>query len=285
MRSFSMRQCLPMGTSLSIPLGHLPVRRLSDNRHMDKYELRRQRLRQLIDDQCGGIAAELAKRIGRDPSYVSRMLYPDGKAGKKRIGDDMVELIETSLGVPRGTLDGYTNPAAMGIDFDLAARSKHSAYQLEGMADWDDSTPLDSDDVEIPLFKEVELAAGDGSTHAIEINGRKLRFSKATLKSAGVDIANAACATASGTSMEPRIADGATIGIDRGRTQIRDGKIYAIDHDGLLRVKYLYRMPGGGLRLRSENDAEYPDEHLSPEEAKSIRVLGWVFWWSVLQRW
>lgn len=159
------------------------------------------------------------------------------------------------------------------------------SYTLSGMADWDDSTPLDSDDVEIPLFKEVELAAGDGAAHAIEINGRKLRFSKATLKAAGVDIANAACATATGTSMEPLIPDGATIGVDRGRTQIKDGKIYAIDHGGMLRVKYLYRTPGGGLRLRSENDEEYRDEHISPDEAKNIRVLGWVFWWSVLQRW
>lgn len=160
-----------------------------------------------------------------------------------------------------------------------------SAYSLTGMAAWDDATPLDTDDVEIPLFKEVEMAAGAGHTHQIEINGRKLRFSKATLKAAGVDIANAACATVSGNSMERLIPDGATIGVDRGRTQIRDGEIYAIDHDGMLRVKYLYRMPGGGLRLRSENSSEHPDEMLTQEQAQRIRVLGWVFWWSTLRTW
>lgn len=159
------------------------------------------------------------------------------------------------------------------------------SYSLGGMSDWDDSTPLDSDDVEIPLFKEVEMAAGNGSAHAIEVNGRKLRFSKATLKAAGVDAANAACATVTGNSMERLISDGATIGIDRGRTQIKDGEIYAIDHDGMLRVKYLYRMPGGGLRLRSENSSEHPDEMLTQEQAQQIRVLGWVFWWSTLRTW
>lgn len=158
------------------------------------------------------------------------------------------------------------------------------SYSLQGMADWDDSTPLDSDDIEIPLFKEVELAAGDGHAHQIEINGRKLRFSKATLKAAGVDIANAACATVSGNSMERLISDGATIGIDRGRTMIRDGEIYAIDHDGMLRVKYLYRVPGG-LRLRSENSEEHPDEIYTGEASARIRVLGWVFWWSTLRTW
>jgi len=158
-------------------------------------------------------------------------------------------------------------------------------YALARMSTWDDATPLDPDDVEIPLFKEIEIAAGDGATHSVEINGRKLRFSKATLKAAGVDAANAACATVTGNSMERLISDGATIGVDRGRTQIRDGEIYAIDHDGMLRVKYLYRMPGGGLRLRSENSGEHPDEILTQEQAQRIRVLGWVFWWSTLRTW
>jgi phage repressor protein C with HTH and peptisase S24 domain len=33
------------------------------------------------------------------------MLYPAGKAGKKRIGEDMVEVIETALAWPKGALD------------------------------------------------------------------------------------------------------------------------------------------------------------------------------------
>jgi len=33
------------------------------------------------------------------------MLYPEGKAGKKRIGEDMRDLIEDALSLPRGTLD------------------------------------------------------------------------------------------------------------------------------------------------------------------------------------
>lgn len=33
------------------------------------------------------------------------MLYPEGKDGKKRIGEDMRDLIEDALSLPRGTLD------------------------------------------------------------------------------------------------------------------------------------------------------------------------------------
>jgi phage repressor protein C with HTH and peptisase S24 domain len=156
---------------------------------------------------------------------------------------------------------------------------------LDSFSLWDDDTPLEEDEVALPLFKEVEMAAGSGTQHSVEINGRKLRFSKATLRAAGVDPANAACATVTGNSMERLILGGATVGIDRGRTQIADGEIYAIDHDGMLRVKYVYRLPGGGMRLRSENREEHPDEVLSGEEAQKVRILGWVFWWSTVRKW
>ena len=64
---------------------------------MDKYESRRQRLRQLIDERCAGVSSSFAKQIGRDASYVTRMLYPEGKAGRKRIADDMMEIIEAAF--------------------------------------------------------------------------------------------------------------------------------------------------------------------------------------------
>lgn len=141
------------------------------------------------------------------------------------------------------------------------------------------------DEVALPLYKEVEMSAGTGKPQSVEINGRKLRFSLSTLKAAGVDPAHAACATNAGNSMERLIMDRATIGIDTSKTEILDGEIYAIDHDGMLRVKYLYRLPGGGIRLRSENKDEHPDENLGPAEALRVRVLGWVFWWSTVRKW
>lgn len=165
------------------------------------------------------------------------------------------------------------------------AKPIESNAQLIGMmSGWDSSTPLHDDEVAIPLFKEVELAAGHGATEVVEVPGRLLRFAKSTLREAGVQEHNAACATISGTSMERLIMDGATIGIDRGTTNVIDGEIYAFDHNGMLRVKYLYRIPGGGLRVRSENSEEYPDEIIEPDQLSHVRILGWVFWWSTIRR-
>lgn len=151
---------------------------------------------------------------------------------------------------------------------------------LGGFDLWDNDTPLDDDEVAIPFFREVELSAGDGSTMVKENNGAKLRFAKSTLKKCGVSAESAACVMVSGNSMEPVLPNGSTVGIDKSQTQIIDGKMYAVDHNGMLRVKLLYRTPQG-LRLRSYNQDEFPDESLVFGK-DSIRVIGRVFWSSVL---
>lgn len=154
------------------------------------------------------------------------------------------------------------------------------AVELQPVSVWDDDTPVDDDEVEVPFYKEVEFSAGSGIVHGLEINGRRVRYGRSSLRAAGVDPHNAACGKATGNSMEPLIQDGSLVGIDRGKTQILDGEIYALDQDGMLRVKFVYRLPGGGLRLRSFNQDEHPDETYSAEDARSIKILGWVWTWS-----
>lgn len=147
---------------------------------------------------------------------------------------------------------------------------------------WDDDTPLEADEVELPLFREVEIAAGTGKTQVIENHGAKLRFARRTLRKAGVMKEHAACAYVSGDSMEPVLPDGTTVGVNTADTRVVDGKLYVIDHDGLLRVKQLHRLPGGGLRIRSFNQAEFPDEDLGPDWPEQVRIKGKVFWSSTM---
>jgi HTH-type transcriptional regulator, cell division transcriptional repressor len=82
-----MTTIIPTGKRMSIPTGNLPesIFRLQ-LLPMDKYEKRRTRLAEVRDRNFHGSASDLARAIGKEPSYVSRMLYPAGKAGKKRIG-------------------------------------------------------------------------------------------------------------------------------------------------------------------------------------------------------
>lgn len=89
-----------------LPAGHLPRGNwVASFWTMDKYERRRLRLLALRDERCDGKSAVLARKIEREASYVTRMLYPEGKAGRKRISDDMMEIIEKAFDLPRGWLD------------------------------------------------------------------------------------------------------------------------------------------------------------------------------------
>lgn len=60
---------------------------------MDKYAHRRSALKRLVDGFGHGGISRVATKIGKEPNYVSRMLYPDDKPGRKRIGEDSAELL------------------------------------------------------------------------------------------------------------------------------------------------------------------------------------------------
>lgn len=158
----------------------------------------------------------------------------------------------------------------------------NATYIAEQIAPWDSGTPLDNDEIEAPFFTDVELAAGNGSMLTHQNNGPKLRFSRATLRRQGVSPHAAVCVSITGNSMEPVLPDGCTVGIDTSATDIRDGKMYAIRHGDLIRIKLLYRIPGGGLRVRSFNRDEYPDEEYRLEQMADMVIIGRVFWSSAL---
>ncbi|MEM0732746.1 LexA family transcriptional regulator [Neisseria perflava] len=155
-----------------------------------------------------------------------------------------------------------------------------NALPLGKIEEWDNNTPLSDDDCEAPLYKEIKLSAGNGFADDIEdYNGYKLRFSRNTLRKHGINPADVVCVMADGDSMEPVFPSGATLGIDTGSKNIRDGQIYAINHGGLLRTKILHKLPDNKVRIRSYNQSEYPDEEASLDD---LSVIGRVFWWSVM---
>lgn len=156
----------------------------------------------------------------------------------------------------------------------------HGHPDMTPISVWDDETPLDDDEVEVPFLREVELAAGNGRTAIQESAGFKLRFGKRSLRRQGVQPENAVCVTISGNSMEPVLRSGATVGVDRGKKDVVDGDLYAINHGGQLRVKQVYRLPGGGIRLRSFNRDDHPDEEYPVDvmQTHGIEIIGRVFW-------
>ena len=131
----------------------------------------------------------------------------------------------------------------------------------------------------LPVYGEVELSAGSGSTQVAEVPDETVEFSLDELRRCGVSNDTAVICYVTGNSMEPILPDGSKVGVDTADTRIRDGKAYAIEQEGMLRIKYAYRKPGGGLILKSANRDEHPDEDYTSEQvANEIRVIGRVFW-------
>lgn len=159
---------------------------------------------------------------------------------------------------------------------------------LRDIDSWDDATPLRDDEVEVPFLREVELAAGSGRFVVQEDGAECLRFPKQKLRENSVQFAKARCVTVRGNSMVPVLKDGATVGIDMGKTSLGDvidGDLYAVSHAGQMRVKQLYRLPSG-IRLRSFNRDDHPDEDYTFEQMhdEQILILGHVFWWAMYTR-
>ena len=204
----------------------------------------------------------------KDRSYVSQLI--SGKTPS--FGEKAARRLEMENNMPAFYLDTPQSKATKNISSNI---KETGSFDL-----WDRNTPLNDDEVEVPLFQEIRLAAGNGFADDImDYNNFKLRFSRATLRRQGVQYENAVCVVADGNSMEPVIPNGATVGIDTGNKTIRDGSIYAINHGGLLRIKLLYNMPNNQIKIRSYNTDEYDDEIADLNE---VSVIGKVFWYSVL---
>ncbi|WP_440468079.1 helix-turn-helix transcriptional regulator [Pseudomonas sp. YH-1] len=232
---------------------------------------------------AGLTQAELAQRVGIDQTSVSNL--ERGKSQSTSYNASIASVCGVNaLWLENGSGEMLASNGTIVSLAEASERTSEATYlgQVDG---WDDSTSLAADDAELPLFREVQMAAGSGRSTVQPVYGRKLRFSYATLRAAGVDPGAAICTQLVGKSMEPLIMDGSTIGVDTSSTQIIDGEIYALEHDGMLRVKFVYRLPGGGIRLRSFNREEFEDEEYTSDQLReqNLTVLGWVFWWSTVR--
>ena len=78
--------------------------------------------------------------------------------------------------------------------------------------------------------------------------------------------------------MSPTIEDGDMMLIDRGYGEVVHGKIYALVVNGLVIVKRVNFLAGGGMILLSDND-RYPSETIRRSEVNDLSFQGRVAWY------
>lgn len=223
----------------------------------------------LIENEAGNDQALFSEKVGVNPAEISHI---KSKKSQRNIGDKLARKIESAFNKPEFWMD-----KSQGFNDNVYDLNIDNTSSLGVVEVWDKQTPLAANEVEVPYYMDVELAAGCGIEAADELKGPTLRFNKGFLRRKGVQVENAACVKVCGSSMEPRLSSGDVVAVDKGKTSVNDGDTYAINHDGLLRIKRLYLMPGGGLRINSFNNSEYPDEVLNADQRQLVMVIGRVF--------
>lgn len=237
------------------------------------FKTRREELNLTQEDVASRVNALLSP-----PKKLTQQVYAAFEKGKSQTTKHAITIAQV-LDIPLEELDENFKTSGQSPSPVADARIIAAPTDL-----WDEESPL-HDEVEVPLLKEIELNDGSGHTTVRAQGTFKLGVTKKSLEEMGIQVEDVVCIEVSGNSMEPVIPDGGKAGVDRGRTTVKDGDMFAILHNGQLRVKILYRMARGGLRMRSFNREEHPDEEYPADQVRDeqIEILGRIFWYSVLR--
>jgi phage repressor protein C with HTH and peptisase S24 domain len=175
--------------------------------------------------------------------------------------------IVTGKGPKRSTTNAVSEPAA----------EYRTSPTMQPILAWEHPDDLPPGEyVMIPRL-DVRLSAGSGKEQVeIEfVQKQPQAFRADWIRNERLKPGKLACLNASGTSMEPTIWDGDSLVVDIGQREVIDGKVYALWYEGGERVKRLYRLPGGGLRIKSDNP-QFETIELSSDDVSHVRIIGRV---------
>ncbi len=210
---------------------------------MTKSDRRRQLLRALIDDKFEGVAARFANAVGITPSYVTRMLYPQGKAGAKGIGEDSIEKIEDALRIP-----GYFSGKA-----EAAPNRVAESVPVYGSATDTSYVRVQQLDAEAGMGGETVNEDYPEVIRAMDFTPAYIRSVVGFLPAPG----RLVLVTGRGDSMIPVIQPGETLLVDSGVQTFDGDGIYLINTGNGQQVKGLQDR-GDAIYIVSANAALYP---------------------------
>lgn len=241
---------------------------------MDLYTTRRTALQALIHHLGGrGAIAAIHKKTGIDASYISRLLYDEGKPGGKNMGEDI------ALALQKAYPDFF--------------QGDNSLFSVITFSNVEPGRVVEAIDV-VPQPGYVRLehlsptpSMGIGNeleepTHIVQY--LDVLEDWVRRKVGTTDPRRIKVLTGVGRSMRPTIEDEDLVFVDTGCCEIDHPDIYVIAVGKRLLLKRALILVGDQtLVLRSDNTEEFPDEERIPlKKSESIHVAGRVkAWWTL----
>lgn len=252
---------------------------MNDNRK----EIRRARLKLLMDERFEGKQAALASCIGVIPNLVSRYIR-----GTKGIGEDMRDKIEDACGLPRGWLDRDADHAHDKSDFALLPSSNGKAASGEAQSPRTGGSHMPSAQV-VPLTSRDHIVipqydAGGAMGHGLVLPEQPGVIERWTVNAEWLDknargytaARNLCIVTGFGPSMRPMFNPGDPLLVDRGVTSVPADGIYffRIGTEGF--IKQLQKIPtANGVIYRAKSaNPDYDPFDITPD--MDFEVLGKV---------
>lgn len=197
-------------------------------------------------------------------------------ATKVGSGDELARM----TGIPRRTLENYlsgnSEPKAHAVGAIAAAAGVSTDWLLMGVHGPVHEEPP-SHMVAIPIM-ETAASAGPGNEAMTEHVTDFLWFNDTWLRQTyGVNPNDLKLLPSTGDSMSPTIAAGAMLMVNTGKIARMPGDgIYVVRLEGDILVKRLQRMPGGTIKVSSDNPAYEPFSIRLDDAAVDFALLGRV---------
>jgi len=139
-------------------------------------------------------------------------------------------------------------------------------------------TAKEPNHIELPFY-EVTASAGGGALVEAENQTKSISFEPAWLrKEIGVNPNDVFLMLVDGDSMYPTLKSESMIMVDRHLNSMSDG-IYVLRHENSLLVKRLQMLPGGIIKVKSDNNMYEPWEiNKSQLDGIDLELIGRVVW-------
>lgn len=162
------------------------------------------------------------------------------------------------------------NPAWLAFGAEGERTGSNSNEQIEIASNYADSGTFGA-----PSTKSSRIPIGN-----IASQGREPFFVDADfLSQAGLKASGVVWDEVSDNSMDPVLPEGTKVILRTDESSIKAGRPYLVEQGGLRRVRLLYQLPNGQIRLSGYNRTEWPDEVV---EENDLVVRGRVISWTVV---